>query len=417
MKKLLLKNIKSLLCTYDDAPIKLSGKEMSILPLINNAWLASENGVIVDFGSMHEFPGITNWKDLEIIDCEGKMVMPTFADSHTHIVYAGNREQEFVDRINGLSYEEIAAKGGGILNSAALLANTSEDELFEQSKQRLLEVIALGTGAIEIKSGYGLSLESELKMLRVIKRLKELNLIPVKATFLGAHAVPAIYKGNKEGYLNLILNEILPEVAKQKLADYIDIFCEQNYFTANETATILEKGAKFGLQGKVHAEQLSHSGGIQAAVKCNAVSVDHLEFCNDEDIELLKNSNTIPTILPGAAYFLNLQLPPAKKMINKGLPVAFASDYNPGSSPSGNMMQMLSMACVQYKLTPEEAINATTLNSAFAMGLQNDVGTITIGKKCNLIITKPITSYNFLPYAFGSNLIDKVIINGEQFLF
>jgi imidazolonepropionase len=415
MKKLLLKNIKLLLSVYEKAPLRLKGEQMNQLPVISDAWLAAENGEILDYGSMDDFPGIADWKDLEIIDCDGKIVMPTFADSHTHIVYAGNREQEFVDRINGLSYEEIAAKGGGILNSAELLSRTNEDELFEQSKQRLLEVIALGTGAIEIKSGYGLSLDSELKILRVIKRLKELNLIPIKATFLGAHAVPKEYKNNKKEYIELIVKEMLPAIVDQKLADYIDVFCEQNYFTADETTYILSEGAKYGLKGKVHAEQLSHSGGISAAVECKAISVDHLEYCSDEDITKLLNSDTMPTILPGAAYFLNLPLPPAKKMIKSGLSVAFASDYNPGSSPSGNMMQMLSMACVQYKLTPEEAINSVTVNTAYAMGCEGLVGTITRGKLCNLIITKPITSYSFLPYAFGSQLIDSVIINGEKF--
>lgn len=415
MKKLLLKNIKLLLSVYEKAPLRLKGEQMNQLPVISDAWLAAENGEILDYGSMDDFPGITDWKDLEIIDCDGKIVMPTFADSHTHIVYAGNREQEFVDRINGLSYEEIAAKGGGILNSAELLSRTNEDELFEQSKQRLLEVIALGTGAIEIKSGYGLSLDSELKILRVIKRLKELNLIPIKATFLGAHAVPKEYKNNKKEYIELIVKEMLPAIVDQKLADYIDVFCEQNYFTADETTYILSEGAKYGLKGKVHAEQLSHSGGISAAVECKAISVDHLEYCSDEDITKLLNSDTMPTILPGAAYFLNLPLPPAKKMIKSGLSVAFASDYNPGSSPSGNMMQMLSMACVQYKLTPEEAINSVTVNTAYAMGCEGLVGTITRGKLCNLIITKPITSYSFLPYAFGSQLIDSVIIHGEKF--
>ncbi len=415
MKKLLLKNIKLLLSIYEEAPLRLKGEQMNQLPCISDAWLAAENGEILDYGLMDDFPGITDWKDLEIIDCDGKIVMPTFADSHTHIVYAGNREQEFVDRINGLSYEEIAAKGGGILNSAELLARTNEDDLFEQSKQRLLEVIALGTGAIEIKSGYGLSIDSELKMLRVIKRLKDLNLVPIKATFLGAHAVPKEYKNNKKGYIELIVKEMLPVIAEQKLADYIDVFCEQNYFTSDETTYILSEGAKYGLKGKVHAEQLSHSGGISAAVDSKAISVDHLEYCSDEDINKLLNSDTMPTILPGAAYFLNLPLPPAKKMIKNGLSVAFASDYNPGSSPSGNMMQMLSMACVQYKLTPEEAINSVTVNSAYAMGCEGLVGTITRGKLCNLIITKPITSYSFLPYAFGSQLIDSVIIRGEKF--
>ncbi len=413
--KLLLKNIKSLLSVYEIAPLKLTGTEMAKLPTLDNAWLAVEDGIIVDFGDMENFPGITDWKNLEVIDCSGKIVMPGFADSHSHIVYAGNREQEFVDRINGLSYEEIFARGGGILNSAKKLNETSEDELFEQSKQRLYEVIKLGTTAIEIKSGYGLSLESELKMLRVIKRLKDLNLIPVKSTFLGAHAVPLNFIENKQGYIDLLINELLPIIVDEKLADFIDVFCEQNYFTKEETIKILEAGNKFGLQGKVHAEQLSHSGGIQAAVKCNAISVDHLEFCNEDDMHLLKASNTMPTILPGAAYFLNLPLPPAKKMIEFGLPVAFASDFNPGSCPSGNMMQVMSMACVQYKLTPEMAINATTINSAYAMSLSNEVGTITAGKKANFIITKEISSYNYLPYAFGSNLIESVFISGVKF--
>lgn len=414
MQKLLLKNIKSLISVYENAPQKLSGKEMKNLPCIENAWLACDNGLIADYGSMDDFPGITDWKDLEVIDCTGKMVMPGFVDSHTHIVYAGNREQEFIDRINGLSYEEIANRGGGILNSAKKLRETSEDELFEQSKQRFEEIISQGTVAVEIKSGYGLNTESELKMLRVIKRLKDLNLISVKATFLGAHAIPAEFKENKKGYIDLLITEMLPAIAEEKLADYIDVFCEKGYFTAEESKQVLEAGRKHGLTPKVHAEQLSHSNGIKTAVECGAISVDHLEFCNDEDIAILKNSSIMPTILPGAAFFLNLQLPPARKMIDAGLPVAFASDYNPGSSPSGNMKLMMSMACIQYKLTPEEAINAVTLNTAYAIGLQNELGTITPGKKANLIITKEINSYGFLPYAFGSDLIDTVVINGKK---
>ena len=415
MQKLLLKNIKQLISVYETAPQKLSGREMKNLPCINNAWLAAEDGVIVDYGKMETFPAITDWKNLEVIDCDGKLVMPCFADSHTHIVYAGNREQEFVDRINGLSYEDIAAKGGGILNSAKKLREASEDNLFEQSKQRLHEIILQGTGSVEIKSGYGLNVDAELKMLRIIKRLKELNWIPVKATFLGAHAVPLEFKDNKKGYIDLLINELLPKIADQKLADFIDVFCEKNYFDSEETKQILEAGKKYGLQGKVHAEQLSHTNGIKTAVECGAISVDHLEFCNDDDIELLKNSLTMPTILPGAAFFLNLPLPPARKMIEADLAIAFASDFNPGSCPTGNMKLMLSMACIQYKLTPKEAINATTINSAYAMGLQNKVGTITNGKFANLIITKPISSFGFIPYAFGSNVIDNVIINGKLF--
>ncbi len=412
-KKILLKNIKSLIGVYDNSPQKLAGLDMKKLPLIKNAWLAAEDGLIIDFGRMENFPGIFDWKDLEVIDCSNKIVMPCFADSHTHIVYTGSRETEFVDRINGLGYEDIANNGGGILNSVLKLRAISADELFDQSLVRLKEVISQGTGAIEIKSGYGLDLESELKMLRVIKQLKDLNLIPIKSTFLGAHAIPNEFKNNNEGYIDLIINSMLPVIAKEGLADFIDVFCEKGYFNEYETKQILDAGKKYGLIPKVHAEQLSHSNGIKTAVLCGSISVDHLEFCNDYDIDLLKESNTMPTILPGAAFFLNLKLPPARQMIDSGLPIAFASDYNPGSCPTGNMKLILSLACIQYKLTPEEAINATTINSAYAMQLQNEVGTITKGKRANLIVTKEINRYEFFPYAFGSDLIDKVILNGK----
>ena len=414
MGKLLIKNIKSLVQVRETNINKVCGKDMSVLPCIENAWLAIDNGLIADFGKMEDFPGITDWKDLEVIDASGKLVFPCYADSHTHIVYAGNRESEFADRINGLSYEEIAKRGGGILNSAKKLRETSEDDLFEQSFVRFMEIISQGTGAVEIKSGYGLNLESELKMLRVIKRLKDLDLIPVKATFLGAHALPAEFKDNKKGYIDLIINEMLPAIAKEKLADYIDVFCEKNYFSAEETKLILQAGLKHGLTPKVHAEQLSHSNGIKTAIECKAISVDHLEFCSDEDIALLKNSNTMATVLPGAAFFLNLQLPPARKMIDAGLPIAFASDYNPGSSPSGNMNFMMSLGCIDYKLNPEEVINASTINSAYAMDLSKEVGSITIGKRANVFITKPISSYGYIPYAFGSSLIETVIIKGKK---
>lgn len=412
--KLLIKNIKSLVQVREPNILKVSGAKMKELPCIENAWLAVDNGIIADYGPMSDFPGIADWKGLEIIDCEGKLILPCYADSHTHIVYAGNREGEFVDRINGLSYEDIFARGGGILNSAKRLSEASEDELFEQAMARLKEVIGQGTGSIEIKSGYGLSVESELKMLRVIKRIKELNLIPVKATFLGAHALPLEYKNNKEGYIHLIINEMLPKIAEEKLADYIDVFCEQNYFTAEETKHILEIGKKYGLIAKVHAEQMSHFGGIQAGVESGAISVDHLEYCNDHDIELLKTADTMPTVLPGAAFFLSLPLPPARKMIDAGLAIAFASDFNPGSCPSGNMNFMMSLGCVQYKLTPEEVINACTINSAYAMHLSKEVGSITVGKKANFFITKPISSYGFIPYSFGSNLIESVYLNGVK---
>jgi len=415
MQKLLLKNIKTLVGVYEQAPEKLSGAAMKNLPCLDNAWLACESGLIVDFGTMESFPGISDWKNLTVIDCSEKLVLPCFADSHTHLVYAANREKEFEDKIRGLSYEEIAKRGGGILNSVAKLRETSEDILFKQAKERLIEIILQGTGSVEIKSGYGLDLESELKMLRVIKRLKDLDLIPVKATFLGAHAIPVEFKDNRDAYITLIIDQMLPAIANENLADFIDVFCERDYFTAEETNRILEAGKRFGLIPKLHAEQLSHSNGIKTGVACGAVSVDHLEFCNDEDIVVLKESNTMPTILPGAAFFLNLPLPPARRMIDAGLPVAFASDYNPGSSPSGNMKLVLSMACIQYKLTPEEAINAVTINSAYAMQQQDLIGSITRGKRANLILSKKINSYAFIPYAFGSDIIDKVILNGEVF--
>lgn len=415
MSKLLLKNIKSLVQVREKAPEKISGKQMSELPCIENAWLACEDGIIVDFGNMNDFPGITDWKNLEVIDCTGKLVFPSYVDSHSHIVYAGNREGEFVDRINGLSYEEIANRGGGILNSAELLNKTSEEDLFNQSLERLKEVISLGTGAIEIKSGYGLTVESELKILGVIKRLKDLNWIPIKATFLGAHAIPKQYKENKQAYIDLIINDMLPAIAKDGLAEYIDVFCEKGYFSDAETKLILQAGAKYGLTPKVHAEQLSHSNGIKTAIECGAISVDHLEFCNDDDIDLLIKSKTMPTILPGAAFFLSLPLPPARKMIDSGLPIALATDYNPGSSPSGNMSFVLSMACVQYRLTPEEAFNAATINSAYAINLSHEVGSITIGKRANFFITKEINSYSFIPYSFANFLIDSVYINGFKF--
>jgi len=410
--KLLIKNIKSLVQVREAGILKVSGKDMKELPCIENAWLAVDQGLIADYGSMDDFPGIEDWKGLEIIDAEGRLLLPCYADSHTHIVYAGNREGEFVDRINGLSYEEIFARGGGILNSAKRLNEASEDELFEQAMGRLREVIGQGTGSIEIKSGYGLSVESELKMLRVIKRIRDLNLLPVKATFLGAHALPVEYKNNKAGYIRLIIDEMLPAIAKEKLADYIDVFCEQNYFSYGETKEILEAGKKHGLIPKVHAEQMSHFGGIKAGVECGAISVDHLEYCNEEDIALLKNAVTMPTVLPGAAFFLGLPLPPARQMIDAGLAIAFASDFNPGSCPSGNMNFMMSLGCVQYKLTPEEVINACTINSAYAMHLSQEVGSITVGKKANFFITKPVSSYGFIPYSFGSNLIESVYLNG-----
>ena len=415
MQRILIKNIKKLVQLRDAQTSKICGKDMDILPCMDDAWLAIDNGLIADYGSMNEFPGIEDWKDLLVIDAEGKMVFPSWVDSHTHLVYAGSREQEFTDRIKGLSYEEIAQRGGGILNSANKLHNTSEEELLQQALPRLHEIILQGIGAVEIKSGYGLSLESELKMLRVIKKIKESTKLTVKSTFLGAHAFPQAYKQNKRGYIDLIIKEMIPAVAQEKLAEFIDIFCEQNYFSFDETIEILEAGSKHGLTPKVHAEQMSHTGGVEAGVKCKAISVDHLEFVNDADIKLLSNSITMPTILPGAAYFVSLPNPPARQMIDAGLPLAIASDFNPGTSPTGNMNLMQSIACIQYKLTPNEAINASTLNSAYAMHVEKELGSITIGKKANLFITKAIPSTDFISYSFGSNLVETVILNGEVY--
>ncbi len=420
MQKLLIKNIGTLVQTRENSPETVAGKAMNELPCIQNAWIAIDDGIIADYGSMEDWPGITDWSGLQVIDANEGFVLPTWCDSHTHLVYAASREEEFTNRILGLSYEEIALRGGGILNSANKLRAASENELFESAALRMDEVIRLGTGAIEIKSGYGLDLESELKMLRVIRRLKERGPIEIKATFLGAHAVPSEFKNNKEGYIKLLIEELMPAIAKEKLADYCDVFCERNYFTEEDSMKILEAGKKYGMIPKVHANQLSNSGGVQAGVKTGAISVDHLEFIGDEEILLLKNSQmessqtkTMPTLLPGAQFFLGLPNPPARQMIEAGLPVAIASDFNPGSCPSGNMNQMISLCCINYKMTPEEAINAATINSAYALGLSRSHGSITVGKKANLFITKPIPSLAFLPYSFGSNLISKVIINGK----
>lgn len=407
---ILIINIKELLQVRESNVLKVSGSEMKVLPTIKNAYLLIEDDTIVDYGSMTdniEFRADT------IIDAKGKMVLPAWCDSHTHIVYAGHREQEFVDRINGLSYEEIANRGGGILNSAATLNDTSETELYNQSIKRVKEVMKLGTGALEIKSGYGLTMEAELKMLRVIKRIKQKFPIKIKATFLGAHALPYIYKDNKEDYLNLVINEILPRVAKEKLADYIDVFCEKGYFSLDDTERVIKAGKAYGLRAKIHVNQFNAFGGVALGVKYDALSVDHLEELNNEDITALKGSNTIPVALPSCSYFLSIPYTPARKLIDAGLPLALATDYNPGSTPSGNMNFVISTACIKMKMTPEEAINAATINGAYAMEISNMYGSITRGKKANLIITKPISSYNFLPYAFGDNHIDSVLINGE----
>lgn len=413
--KILIKNIQSLVQVRAEGVKKIAGEQMSCLPCIENAWLAIDNGLIAEYGSMEDFPGIENWQDLEVIDAAGKMVFPSFCDSHTHLVFAGSRETEFVDKINGLSYEEIAKNGGGILNSAKKLQKTSEDELFQSAKERLLEVIKFGTGAIEIKSGYGLTVKDEIKMLRVIKRLKDISPIPIKATFLGAHSFPAEFREDKETYINLIIDEMLPVIAKEKLADYIDVFCENGFFDVEQTEKILQAGVKYGLKPKIHANELDFSGGIQVGVKYHAVSVDHLECTGDEEIDCLLASQTMPTLLPSTAFFIGLPYPPARKMINAGLPIALASDYNPGSSPSGRMSFIISIACIKMKMLPEEAINAATINGAYAMELSSEVGSITIGKKANIFITKEIPSIAYLPYRFANDLIDTVILGGQVF--
>jgi len=408
--KIVIINIKELIQVRDNGILKVSGAEMKELPTIKNAFLLIENNRIADYGEMKNFLSI---KVDSTIDAKGKMVLPTWCDSHTHIVYAGNREQEFVDRINGISYEEIAKRGGGILNSAKKLNETSEEELYNQSKDRLEEVMKMGTGAVEIKSGYGLSVEGELKMLRVIKKLNANYPIQIKATFLGAHAFPSEFKENHQGYIDNIINEMLPAISKEKLADFIDVFCESGYFSVSETEQIMKAGKKFGLKSKIHVNQFNSIGGVNVAVKNNALSVDHLEIMNNDDIEILKNTGTMPVALPTCSYFLGIPYTPARKMIEAGLPLALASDFNPGSSPSGNMNFVVATACVKMKMTPEEAINAATLNGAYAMDISKTHGSITIGKKANLIITKPLNSIYELPYAFGSNLIDLVIIEGE----
>ena len=409
----LIINIKELLQVRDAAVLKVSGVEMAVLPTIKNAYLVIEDNLIADFGSMNDLPEDLNPE--KCIDADGKIVLPSWCDSHTHIVYAGNREQEFVDRINGLSYEEIANRGGGILNSAQKLNATSEEEIYNQSKLRLEEIMRLGTGAVEIKSGYGLTFDGELKMLRVIQQMSHDYPITIKATFLGAHALPLEYETNRKGYIDLIINEMLPEIAKNKLADFIDVFCETGYFTVVETEQILEAGSRFGLKPKIHVNQFNSIGGIQAGIKYKALSVDHLEIMNHEDIDALKNTVTMPVALPSCSYFLGIPYTPAREIISAGLPLALASDFNPGSTPSGNINFVVSTACIQMKMTPEEAINAATINGAYAMGISETQGSISIGKKANLIVTKPISSYYQLPYAFGSNLIDMVFIEGKVF--
>ena len=406
----LIKNIQELLQVRETSISKVSGADMAILPTLKNAFLVIKDNLIADFGLMENLPEID--AD-EVVDATGRVVLPSWCDSHTHIVYAGNREQEFVDRINGFTYEEIANRGGGILNSAKKLNETSEEDIYEQSKLRLEEVMHLGTGAVEIKSGYGLTIEGELKMLRVIKKLAENYPISIKATFLGAHAFPTHYKENKAGYIEEIITQMIPEIAQNKLADYIDVFCESGYFSVEETEKIMNAGIESGLTPKIHVNQFNSIGGIQAGVKFKALSVDHLEIMNPEDIESLKDTETMPVALPSCSYFLSIPYTPAREMIKAGLPLALATDFNPGSTPSGNMNFVVATACIKMKMTPEEAINAATINGAYAMGLSETHGSITKGKKANLILTKPISSYYQIPYAFGSNLLESVFIEGK----
>jgi imidazolonepropionase len=413
--KMLIINIKELVQVEQEPKPFAAGTEMGKLHTIKNAFLLIDKGLISDFGRMDELfmPEELNRKKVKVIDASGRMVFPSFCDSHTHLVYSGSREIEYVDKIRGLSYEEIAKRGGGILNSAKRLHEASETELLADALERLEEITWLGTGAVEIKSGYGLSTEDELKMLRVIRRLKELSPLTIKSTFLGAHAVPLDYKGKQNEYVELIINEMIPMVAAEDLADYIDVFCDKGFFTVEDTERILMAGLKYGLKPKIHANELDYSGGIQVGVKYGALSVDHLEYTSDKEIEVLKGSETMPTILPGAAFFLGMIHAPVRKMIDAGLPIALASDFNPGSSPSGNMQLILSMGCIQFRMTPEEAINSVTLNSAYAMGVNEELGSIAVGKKANLFITKPIPSLEYLPYAFGSNKVESVILNGK----
>lgn len=410
MKKLLIKNIKGLVQVGENIPKVIKGLEMKNVPILENAFLALEDGEVIAYGLMEDWEGIDDWRDLEIIDASGKYVLPAFCDSHTHVVFAKSREEEFVDRINGLSYEEIALKGGGILNSARRLNEMSEADLFDQAKVRIEKMKSYGTGAIEIKSGYGLSVEGELKMLRVIKRLKEECDISIKATFLGAHAFPKEFKENHRGYIDLIINEMLPQIAAEKLADYIDVFCERNYFSVEEMEEILLAGAKYGLIPKVHVNQFSILGGVKKAIELGALSVDHLEEIDEQDIAALKNSECIPTILPSCSHFISIPFGNARLMMENGLPVALASDFNPGTTPTGNLGVVWSLACAKMKMTTEEALNALTVNAAYAMGLSETHGKIALGRKSPILITKEIPSLAYIPYAFGDQHIEQIIV-------
>lgn len=406
----LIRNIKTLVQTEDKAREAVCGKDMSEVQTIDNAFLLIKDDKIEDFGTMDKSP---QRADKEI-DASGRMVLPCFCDSHTHLVYAGSREIEYIDKIRGLSYEQIAQRGGGIINSALRLQKTSEEELYDNAMERLETIASYGTGAVEIKSGYGFTTEAELKMLRVIRRLKENSPLTIKANFLGAHGIPVQYKNRVNDFVDLIVEDMIPRVADEGLADFIDVFCDKGFFTVEQTDRMLFEGMKYGLKPKIHANELACSGGIQVGVKYNALSVDHLEHTGEEEIECLLSSKTMPTVLPGAAFFLNMPYAPAKQMIEAGLPVAMASDYNPGSSPSGNMQLVLTFACVNYKLIAQQAINATTINTAYAMDVVDSLGSVCRGKKANVFITKPIPTIEYLPYAYGENKVYKVILNGKE---
>jgi imidazolonepropionase len=410
MAKILIKNIKGLVQAGENIPAVRKGSQMQELDVMEDAYLALEDSEVIGYGLMNDWEGIIDWRDVEIIDAEGCFVLPAFIDSHTHSVFAKTREEEFVDRIHGLSYEEIAAKGGGILNSARKLAALSEDDLYDAAKIRVEKIIQSGTGALEIKSGYGLSLEGELKMLRVIKRLKENMPISIKATFLGAHAYPVAFKENKRGYIDLLIDEMLPIIQKENLADYIDVFCERNYFSVEEMEEILKAGIAIGLKPKVHVNQFSILGGVKKAIELGAISVDHLEEIDDQDLEALKNSTSIPTLLPGCSHFLSIPYGDARRIISAGLPLALASDFNPGSSPNYHLMTILSLACVKQKITPEEAINALTINAAAAVELSDTHGKIALGRRSPILMTKEIPSLAYLAYAFGEDHVQRIFL-------
>ena len=410
--RLLIKNIKGLYQVEKEKRLAVCGEKMKELPAIDNAYLIVEEGFIHSFGKMEDLKETNAEK---VIDAQGRYVLPTFCDSHTHLVYSGSREIEYIDKIRGLSYTEIAQRGGGIVNSAIRVQKASEQELYEDSMQRIDSMIKHGTGAIEIKSGYGFTTEAELKMLRVIRKIKETSPATIKANFLGAHGIPLEYRENVDKFVNLIIDDMIPRVCSENLANFIDVFCDKGFFTVEQTDRMLFAGVKAGLKPKIHANELAKSGGIQVGVKYNALSVDHIEYTEKEEIDCLKASQTMPTILPGAAFFLNMQCAPAKQMIAAGLPIAMASDFNPGSSPNGNMQLILTFACVNYKLTPQQAINATTINSAYAMDVVDELGSICVGKRANFFITKKIPTIEYIPYYYGENKVDKVILNGKEY--